>query len=346
MKKIVDGQMSLFDLDGWSGKMCPEHSAQTMEKTSEPSSKKQQGSLTKLPLFLDLQRGNGHQPDVSWEMGGALLGEYTTHSFGECPSEERESRLSQILQGGELQKYYLSAKACQGILRRAETRGKKLPEILEKALIKQSAFKNEPESQGGGKGILIQNEHTGALSTLNNQSVVQGVDAYNQLITGDKSMTVTAKSADAHHVPCVLEGNGSRPSHSGDGYKESETMYTLNSTEQHAVCIGNGQMCNITMKPVANTLDTMHDQQAVLTLNGGTVTPPLDAHYYLGCGARSGVEREAVCYALDRASFNQGQNAQFGFSVQEDIAQTIVAKGPGGVLTKQSEHYAQVTTKE
>ena len=33
----------------------------------------------------------------------------------------------------------------------------------------------------------------------------------------------------------VIEGNGSRPSHKGDGYKESEVMYTLNATEQHAV---------------------------------------------------------------------------------------------------------------
>ena len=34
----------------------------------------------------------------------------------------------------------------------------------------------------------------------------------------------------------VLEENGSRPSHQGDGYRESEVSYTLNSTEQHAVC--------------------------------------------------------------------------------------------------------------
>ena len=33
----------------------------------------------------------------------------------------------------------------------------------------------------------------------------------------------------------VVEGNGQRPSHKGDGYKESETMYTLNATEMHAV---------------------------------------------------------------------------------------------------------------
>jgi DNA (cytosine-5)-methyltransferase 1 len=33
----------------------------------------------------------------------------------------------------------------------------------------------------------------------------------------------------------VIEGNGTRPSHKGDGYKESDVMYTLNATEQHAV---------------------------------------------------------------------------------------------------------------
>lgn len=40
----------------------------------------------------------------------------------------------------------------------------------------------------------------------------------------------------------VLEGNGSRDSHYGDGYKESDIMYTLNTVEQHAVydARGNG----------------------------------------------------------------------------------------------------------
>ena len=41
----------------------------------------------------------------------------------------------------------------------------------------------------------------------------------------------------------AIEGNGSRPSHSGDGWSETEVMYTLNSTEVHAVAFdarGNG----------------------------------------------------------------------------------------------------------
>ena len=33
----------------------------------------------------------------------------------------------------------------------------------------------------------------------------------------------------------AIEGNGSRPSHKGDGYVESDVMYTLNATEQHGV---------------------------------------------------------------------------------------------------------------
>lgn len=41
------------------------------------------------------------------------------------------------------------------------------------------------------------------------------------------------------YVPMVcIEGNGSRDSHKGDGYSESETMYTLNTIERHAVAYG------------------------------------------------------------------------------------------------------------
>lgn len=85
--------------------------------------------------------GAGCHQDVSWQMGGLLLGEYMMRSFGECPREENVSLLSQILEDRPHPKYSLSARACQGILNRAQRRGKKLPEQLEKALIRQSACK-------------------------------------------------------------------------------------------------------------------------------------------------------------------------------------------------------------
>jgi DNA (cytosine-5)-methyltransferase 1 len=95
--------------------------------------------------------GIGHLQDALWETGGPLLGEYMMHSFGECPKEERESRLSQIFEDQAHPKYSLSARACQGILRRAERRGKTLPEPLYQALIKQSASLNEQDAKGGAK---------------------------------------------------------------------------------------------------------------------------------------------------------------------------------------------------
>lgn len=61
------------------------------------------------------------------------------HSTGESPNAENASTLSQILQAGVPEKYYLSPKACLGILRRASARGKELPELLRKALERQAA---------------------------------------------------------------------------------------------------------------------------------------------------------------------------------------------------------------
>lgn len=119
---------------GWCGKMCQELSAQTKEKILEPSSKKpSKSSARKLPLFLSLNT-DGQQPDASptWEENGALRGEFSMHSFGECPSVESVSHLSAILEVSPPQKYSLSAKACQGILNRAERRGKPLSPILKK----------------------------------------------------------------------------------------------------------------------------------------------------------------------------------------------------------------------
>ena len=136
----VGEQVQWCDLDGWSGKMSPELLAVTKEETSQPSLKKRsKSSNRKPPLFLCLTR-DGLQQDacLTWTENGALPGEYTTRSFGECPSEENVSRLSAILEDTPHPKYYLSAKACAGILRRAERRGKDLPEPLKQVLLMQS----------------------------------------------------------------------------------------------------------------------------------------------------------------------------------------------------------------
>ena len=59
-------------------------------------------------------------------------------NIGESPSVERESSLWQIIRLNAPQKYSLSPKACQGILRRAMNRCKELPELLRLTLEKQA----------------------------------------------------------------------------------------------------------------------------------------------------------------------------------------------------------------
>lgn len=48
--------------------------------------------------------------------------------------QNRQVTLSEILESNVSERYYLSPKACAGILRRAEKRGKVLPETLASAL--------------------------------------------------------------------------------------------------------------------------------------------------------------------------------------------------------------------
>lgn len=124
----MDGiQLSLF------GKTCPEPSLQTRERTSDASSKSLLESAG-TAQYLDLTKANGNQPERSWATDTASRGGNSTRNTGECPSVARESTLWQILQADAPEKYYLSARACKGILRRAERRGKALPPMLLEAL--------------------------------------------------------------------------------------------------------------------------------------------------------------------------------------------------------------------
>ena len=122
--------------DSQSGKMSQVLSPPTAEKTSDVSLKNSVRSKTQTFLSLNLQ--NGKKPEKSWQkislshIGQSML------NIGVYPNEECVSTLSQILMADVPQKYYLSPKACLGILRRASECGKKLPEVLEIALRKQA----------------------------------------------------------------------------------------------------------------------------------------------------------------------------------------------------------------
>ena len=138
------------------GRMSHEHSVQTTEKTLMQFSENSQGSLSQtLPMCLSLKM-DGVTREYYWSPGGGkLLGELMTRNTGKRPSATavqemclrlgrhsvaEESHLSQILEDSPLPKYFLSAKACQGILNRAKRRGKELPPRLKDALEAQTAL--------------------------------------------------------------------------------------------------------------------------------------------------------------------------------------------------------------
>ena len=109
--------------------------------------------------------------------------------------------------------------------------------------------------EGGGKGALIQEDKSATLGTHNDQTLFQPV-AFGVCSKGSNSMMSdnpkngfyeadTSRCLDANggNPSCnqggmaivAVEGNGTRPSHKGDGYKEGGAMYTLNTIEHHAV---------------------------------------------------------------------------------------------------------------
>ena len=100
----------------------------------------------------------------------------------------------------------------------------------------------------------------------------------------------------------VIEGNGSRPSHLGDGCKESDVMYTLNTVDRHAVyAMTTGSFAQVSEDKAPTVL------------------------------ARDYKDPTAVCYGIGRDTFNQGKNAKFAPTFEPELQPTLVAKGPGAI---------------
>ena len=144
-------QLTLFDLDICAGRMYQDHSVQRAAKISASSSRRLSELKTAPVQCLDLTPGAGNLLGQSfWEINSAWLGESWMLNSGVSPSVARESSLSQILEETPHRKYYLSVKACLGILRRAEKRGKQLPEILRQALIRQAQLMSSAMTSATG----------------------------------------------------------------------------------------------------------------------------------------------------------------------------------------------------
>lgn len=145
----LEGQESLFARDSGSGKTSSGRSAageilqrvkngleQTFKKSSKRSSKLKNHTF----MLLDLRQDAGNILGPCWEYDPVWLGSLGTLNTSECPKDVVESSLWQILLDTVPSRYWLSRKACRGMLRRADCRGKLLPELLEIALSMQGGL--------------------------------------------------------------------------------------------------------------------------------------------------------------------------------------------------------------
>ena len=204
-------QLSMFDQDLWYGKMFPVPLVQERQraKTSE-SFWRRSSALSAIPFqSLDLTPGAGNLlGEFYWELISPWRGGASTLNTGVSPKDAKESSLSQILQADPPLKYYLSPKACLGILRRAFERGKELPKKLERALKIQAGLMR-PDRQPTGleayhinqrdEGIDLHGVSGALMATTNMQmqtfvtqpdEAVEGFDGYNGDLTGDVAATL------------------------------------------------------------------------------------------------------------------------------------------------------------
>ena len=144
------GQASLFAPDGSAGRMSPACSAAaSLKGRTSGSSWNRSPELQTIPyLSLDLTPGAGNLlGNYEWELHSPWRGRSSTLNTGPAPpSGDAGCSLSLILQDNPPRKYYLTRRACLGILRRAKERGRPLPPQLHAALLVQAGLASQDES--------------------------------------------------------------------------------------------------------------------------------------------------------------------------------------------------------
>ena len=172
----------------------------------------------------------------------------TSRSFGDC-SEETGSGLM-FENHSQSTRYTGPLEVAQTVSATYGTGGNNQPFVVESA-----GFCTEHSAKAHGIGYENEKAPTLRAGVVPAALKVYGIcGKYSNSMLSDNPNTGfyeadTARTIDtSNQSPCknqggmiVIEGNGSRPSHHGDGYKESETMYTLNCTENHAVSYGIGR---------------------------------------------------------------------------------------------------------
>ena len=366
-------QLSMFGQDLWYGKMFPAPLVQERQraKTSE-SFWRRSSALNAIPFqSLDLTPGAGNLlGEFYWELISPWRGGASTLKTGVSPRDAKESSLSQILQADPPLKYYLSPKACLGILRRAFERGKELPKKLERALKIQAGLMR-PDGQPTGLEAYHINQRDevrdlhdvagalGAQPGMKQQTfVASGVVTKGNgdcFLSEERHTALSTGGGQAGQgYPCVLTAAfsaGAGASAGGIGYGE-ELSPTLKGSAggncmPSVLCLNDqGGSVMEYSENVSGTLRAQeHGHQPLVYENHGIdsrytgphkVAPTMSARYGTGGNNVPLVEQDsdAICIAgniVDR----QPQNGGNGLGCQDDLAYTLTATDRHAVFSRQ-----------
>lgn len=357
-----DEQVSMFAPDSCAGKMSPAHSpaGSKREMTSGSSWRKHSELVYQEFMFLKITLGDGDilgQP--YWEILSPYVGESSTLNTGVCPRVVRGSSLWQILEPHPQRKYYLSRKACLGILRRARKRGKELPATLKLALEMQSGLRmidlvilaqmglikayhinqrNEGIDLGDTAGALM------ATSNLQMQTFVAGTSvafAANQRDEvrdlGDKAGALGAQPGMKQQTFVAGFSAGAGASAGGIGYREgvAPTLKVGGSGNSMptVLCINDqgGERMDVTVDRTATLRAQMGNHQPLIFESHGmdaryrqmgSVAPTVSARCGTGGNNVPLVGEQVYCLAgntIDREPENGGN----GMGYQENVSYTL-----------------------
>ena len=330
-------QLSIYDPDSWCGKMFPEPSPaeHQKEKTSGVFSRRSPELRSVVFQSLDLTPGHGNLLGESyWELISPWRGDASTLNTGVSPREENGSSLSRILQDAPPKRYYLTRKACLGILRRAAERGKELPEKLKRALeiqaglIRMDGEKNEDTDADDEQpqSVAFAANQRDEVRDLHDVAGALGAQP------GMRQQTFIAAGFSA--------GQGSKAG--GVGYQE-ECAPTLKASDSgtnmvlSVLCLNDqGGSVMDCSEDVSGTLRAQkHGHQPLVYENHGIdarytgphgVAPTMSARYGTGGNNVPLVERDTPVYCIvGNAIDRQPQNGGNGIGYQKDIAYTLTA---------------------
>ena len=268
----------------------------------------------------------GHPPIVlGSEQGGAEV------AFDLCPTLTASAGMSgnnrPVLFENHSQdcRYTGPLTVSQTVLSTFGTGGNNQPFVLQTP----KTLKIRSGCEGGGKDALIQDDLSATLGTHNDQTVFVP-KAYGICAKASHSMQSDNPNSGFYEADTsrCLDANGGNPNCNQGGIAVVAVQGSMigRAEKNGPQGSGIGEDVSFTLNTADRHAVAFCEKAATLSANDGPKGPSSQQ--------LKNPESNFVCekaYGIDYAAFNQGQNAKFGFAVEEELEPTIVAKGLGAI---------------